>query len=139
MVLYDPQGTLVKVAALVFAAGVLWALLAAGLILLGSTRIQPSIPRREVWARWRERRILWGASLIFTVTATLLTADAVCRQVALPDLYWQPRAREILLIAWTGAAAGYLSVLLVFVLIGLRRRPRAGGSAPQRPAPPRRN
>lgn len=136
MVVYDPQGTLVKVATLVFVAGVLWALTAAGLIYLGSTRIQPRILPQQVWVRWRERRILWGASLILTLAATLLTADAVCRQVALPDLYWQPKAGEILLIAWTGSTAGYLTVLFAFVLLALARRARQRGSRPRRPAPP---
>ncbi len=126
MVLYDPQGTLVRVAALVTAAGMLWAMVAVSLIYLGSTRLEPRIPQGQIWARWRERRILWGASLILTFSATLLTADAIWRQVAYPDLYWQARVGEITMIAMTGAAAAYLLVLLLFVLAPLLHRARRG-------------
>lgn len=110
----------------------LWAVFAVILIYLGSTRLEPRIPPGQIWVRWRERRILWGASLILTFSAALLTADAIWRKVAYPDLFWQSRVGEITMIAMTGAAAAYLLVLLFFVLIPLlhrNRRRRTSGPA----------
>ena len=122
--LLDPPGTLWKVALFSVGAGAACGALAVLVLFLGSALLKPSIPPARVWAEWRLRRVLWGLTLILTASASILSADAICRRVAFRDLYWLNKAGEITQIAWLGGACGYLLVMLLFVVAGLLIRGR---------------
>lgn len=124
----DPPGTLIKVSLLCFLTGVGFALLAALVIFLGSTRIEPRVHPSRVWADWRLHRMVWALGVVLPLVGLYLVAERICRSVGLRDLYWwvaQPQ--DILLIGRTGAASGYLLVVAILVFLS-RRRARTGPS-----------
>lgn len=92
-------------------SGMLWALVAAGLIYLGSTLLTPRIPRGRIWADWRRRRVVWALSLLGGFASSYYTAEAICRRWGFVDLYWLGQKRTLLLIALTGGPTGYLLML----------------------------
>lgn len=115
MIVLDPDGTLLKVALFCLLAGVVWSVLGAAAIFLGSTRIAPRIPPGQIWAEWRRRRVLWVGSLLLTLIGAFLTAEQVYRRVGLVDLYWITKRSTLEWIARLGVSCGYL--LVVFILV----------------------
>ncbi|MFN3651854.1 MAG: hypothetical protein ACK47B_19955 [Armatimonadota bacterium] len=124
MLPFDPTGTLLRIAAYSVAAGVLAALLAALLIHLGSTRLPPRLPASRVWADWRQKRMVWGLSLVLTLAAALAAADFLLRRIGLTDLYWYDRAGTLQTVAYCGALFGYLLIAFLAVLSAAWRRRR---------------
>lgn len=134
MITLNPTGTLIRAALLSLGDGVLWALLAAWLIYVGSALTPPRLRVGEIWARWREKRRWWIGGLLLTALACGATEEWLLRSVGLKDLYWLTRSGDMMLICRTGAASGYLLVLALFTLgalilrqAGTRRK--AGGPA----------
>lgn len=100
-------------------------------ILVVTTRFGARIPAREVWARWRERRMVWGALVILGTVAAILLGDAVPRVPGFNNLYWKVKGSTLSLIGVTGALTGYSFALAVAAFSGyLGRRSR-------RSSPPR--
>jgi len=138
---FDPPGTLLRTAAAAVLSGLAASLLAALAIYAACRLLPPGVPRGEVWARWRSRRLVWGSCLILGAAAAALGAEAVGRQIAVRDLYWVGRAGEIFQIARLGAACGFLLGLLLPVVGALAAR-RLGGRGgkgqgePGAPPPP---
>jgi hypothetical protein len=125
LAIVDYPGVLIQVAGLCFLAGMGWALLAAGIIYLGSTLLSPRIPRGRIWQDWRSRRMVWGVSIILTAPAAALSAEQISRPLVSPTLHWLFKRQDLLLIGITGSLCGYLFVLLVFVTAALLARRRA--------------
>ncbi len=112
----DPPGTLIKVSLLCFLAGIGFAILAALVIYLGSTRLEPRVHPSRIWPDWRLHRMLWALAVVLPLVGLYLTTEHLCRTIGLRDLYWwvaQPQ--DLYWIGRTGAASGYLLVLAVLV------------------------
>jgi lysylphosphatidylglycerol synthetase-like protein (DUF2156 family) len=131
----DPSGTLWKVSVLAVLAGILWAALAVAGIYSGSTRLSPRIPRDRIWADWRQRRVVWGLSLLLTMLGAWLTGGFVAQRVGFRDLYWLTRDADIMLISRLGSLCGYLFLLLL-VTVGALLRRRKRRVLPGRPKDP---
>lgn len=140
----DPVGALLqaaannlmRVAALSFLSGALWAGLAAVVIYLGATRLPPKVAPGRVWAEWRRKRMLWGGALLLAAVATYFSSEQWVRRFALHDLYWLGRLEEIFQIGRLGGACGYMAALLLVVTASLARR-RGPRRRALRPPPPR--
>lgn len=125
MFTFDPLPSFVKAVSLSAAAGVGFALVAAALIFIGSRCLPPRIARGQVWIEWRRRRMVWVLALAGGASASVAAGDAICRAVALKQLYWLIRADEVIWTCRLGAACGYLIVLLLFTGLALAARMRA--------------
>jgi hypothetical protein len=135
LITVDPSGTLLRVAGLSLAAGLVWAALACMAIYLGSTRFKPVVSHGRVWAEWRRKWWLWGLSLILTAAGAFFTAHSICREFAFRDLYWLGRAADIITIARLGSGSGYLLMLALVVIGSLIVRRRASRT-PRLPSKP---
>jgi hypothetical protein len=124
----DPNGILLRVAAMSVLTGALCAGLAALAIYLGSTRLPPRVPPNRVWQEWRSKRMVWSLSLVLAALGAALTADGLTHHLAEHDLYWLNRPGDLLRIAWAGVGTGYLLLLLGCVAIGLMKQRRTKGS-----------
>ncbi len=128
MITLDPSGTLQRSALLAVGSGILWALLAVWLIFVGATLLPPRLSVKEIWPEWRRKRMIWAGSLIATVLGAAWTAEWLLRNVALKDLFWLNRVRDMGLICRTGVGTGYLLVLALFTVGALlRKRARRSG------------
>jgi hypothetical protein len=132
LLVLDPSGTLLKVALLCLAAGALWSTAAALFIYVGATQVPPRIPRGQVWAQWRKRRLLWCLTVLGAFVGTLWTSDLLYQRHGLIDLYWINRRAELEWIARLGGLCGLLLVFMVLVTVGLvlRGRARKRGKGP---------
>jgi hypothetical protein len=135
VILYDPTGTIFRVVLAAAAAGFAWAAVAACLIHLGSTRLPPRLPRARIWADWRQKRMIWGISLLLTAVAAVFLGELLAQRLGMVDIYWMGRQPALLWIGRLAGACGYLLLLFVLVIAGVVRRRRPATPPPTRKPP----
>ena len=111
--------------------GLLAALIAILVILVGATTGGKAIPAAEVWIRWRERVFLWICSLSGCLLAAAVTSVALAQVEARHDLFWSVETRRLLLTSLAATGFGFLTGMLLFALWAMAAR-RRGQRRPNR-------
>jgi hypothetical protein len=139
--LYDPTGTITRVIVGAGLNGIAWAVVAALLIYAGSTWLPPRIARGRVWAEWRRKRMIWGASVMLTAIAAVLLSELVAARIGMVDLYWMARQPALFWIARLAGTCGYLLLMFLMVTTALinRKRQRSAAAPPPTPRNSRHN
>ncbi len=134
LMVVDPPGTLLKVSLLCLLAGMGWAILGAMIVYVGSTRIEPRVHPSRIWADWQLHRMLWALAVVGPALGTFFSADAICKNIGMKDLYWWvSRPGDLYLICRLGAATGLLLTFFLLTYFSLRRAQRKPAAARRPP------
>ncbi len=124
-ILDNSSEVLIRVAGMVFVAGLGWGAAAVLLVYVLSRYLPPQLPRGEVWTHWRRKRMVWALVLTGSAAGAFLTTGRVTTWAARDSLFWLLQLPLLLPISHLGMCTGFLVVPGIVTLAGALHRRRA--------------